>query len=60
MSGFAGDTLERHDVRGVERLFIQKPFTPEALRSKVAQVFGETPEAAHSDSGVPPNLLVSP
>jgi PAS domain S-box-containing protein len=38
MSGFPGDTLEKHDIAVSDRTFIQKPFTPAALLSRVAEV----------------------
>ncbi len=38
MSGFAGDTLESNDIVASARTFIQKPFTPGALLSRVSEV----------------------
>jgi PAS domain S-box-containing protein len=38
MSGFAGDTLEKHRIAVSDRTFIQKPFAPAALLSRVTEV----------------------
>jgi signal transduction histidine kinase/CheY-like chemotaxis protein len=39
-SGYTDDTMLRHGVEGTETTFLQKPFTPSVLVSKVTEVLG--------------------
>jgi two-component system, cell cycle sensor histidine kinase and response regulator CckA len=38
MSGYADNAIVRHGVLPPDAAFVQKPFTPEALNSKVREV----------------------
>ena len=38
MSGYADDTVVQHGARAVQGAFLQKPFTPESLASKVREI----------------------
>jgi len=42
MSGYTGDSVVRHGVLTQEMPFIQKPFSPIALRNKIREVLGGT------------------
>ncbi|HEY1584427.1 MAG TPA: response regulator, partial [Polyangia bacterium] len=43
MSGYTDDTVFRHGVAATELAFVQKPFTPEVLLSKVREALGPAP-----------------
>jgi DNA-binding NtrC family response regulator len=40
MSGYTDDAVVRHGVLSQDMPFIQKPFSPAALRKKIREVFG--------------------
>jgi DNA-binding NarL/FixJ family response regulator len=40
MSGYTDDSILRHGVLESELAFLQKPFTPESLTTKVREVIG--------------------
>jgi YesN/AraC family two-component response regulator len=40
MSGYTDDSVVRHGVLAQEMPFIQKPFSPIALRNKIREVLG--------------------
>ena len=40
ISGYTGDAVAHHGVLGEDMPFLQKPFSPEALRKKIREVLG--------------------
>jgi two-component SAPR family response regulator len=40
MSGYTDDTVVRHGVMKRDVPFLQKPFTPDGLANKIAEVLG--------------------
>ena len=40
MSGYTDDAIVHHGVTGSDNLFIQKPFSPAALRKKIREILG--------------------
>ena len=51
MSGFTDDAVVRHGVSAHEMCFIQKPFSPESLATKVREVLDD--HAAHDGGALP-------
>lgn len=45
MSGYTDDAIVRHGVLSQEMPFLQKPFSPGALRRKIREVLGGRPDA---------------
>jgi CheY-like chemotaxis protein len=51
MSGYTDDSVVRHGVLTQETPFIQKPFSPLALRKKIREVLGENKQEMEGASG---------
>lgn len=49
MSGYTGEAITQHRVNEVGKFFLQKPFTPESLASKVRDVLDASAAAAQSE-----------
>jgi len=50
MSGYTDDAVVHHGVLSHEVPFIQKPFSPVALREKIREVLGERKEGKIADA----------
>jgi len=46
MSGYTDDSIVRHGVLEARIAYLQKPFTPDALMTRVREVLGETDGAS--------------
>ncbi|HEY2730053.1 MAG TPA: PAS domain S-box protein [Polyangia bacterium] len=46
MSGYTDDSIVRHGVLEARIAYLQKPFTPEALMTRVREVLGQTDDAS--------------
>jgi signal transduction histidine kinase/ActR/RegA family two-component response regulator len=51
MSGFAENAIVNHGVLDATTEFIQKPFTPQTLATRVSEVLARTPAARSADVG---------